>query len=289
MTVASNASNSFIMSLPSPVPEILTHPVGHGLVMGTIILTFFMLISAWSIWFERRFAGRMQSRVGPNVVGPAGLLQPIADAIKLLRKENLVPSGADKVLFWLSPPMTLFFTLATLAVIPLSEDLLVAELDIGLLWVLAFSGLLLFPTWIAGWASNNKYTLFASMRAVAQGISYEIPLLFSAIVPVVVVGSLSISDIVRYQGEHGWLLFWPLGPGALGFLIFFVASLAEANRIPFDVPEAESELVAGVTVEYSGMMYGLFPMTEYVHTLITSARASARMRAAGRLTSAPRV
>ncbi|MCO4760831.1 MAG: NADH-quinone oxidoreductase subunit NuoH [Myxococcales bacterium] len=275
MSAAAASGSSLAASLPAPLSDILAHPVGHGVIIGGIVMTFFMMVSAWSIWFERRFAGRMQSRVGPNMVGPAGLFQPLADAIKMMRKEMLTPSGADKVLFWMAPPLTLFFTLATLATIPLSEDLLIADLDIGLLWVLAFSGLMLFPTWIAGWSSNNKYALFAAMRAVAQGISYEVPLLLSAIVPVVAVGSFSIADIVRFQGEHGWLLFWPVGPGALGFVIFFVASLAEANRIPFDIPEAESELVAGVTVEYSAMMWGLFPMTEYVHTLIASALASA--------------
>lgn len=263
-----------IAELPSPLSDILLNPIGHGLIMGLGVLTFFMVISAWSIWFERRFAGRMQSRIGPNEVGPGGLFQPLADALKMMRKETTIPRGADKFLFLIAPPFALFFTIAILATVPLSEELLIADLDIGLLWVLAFSGLLLLPTWIAGWSANNKYTLFASMRAVAQGISYEIPLLLSAVVPVVAVGSLNISDIVRYQGEHGWLFFWPIGPGAVAFVIFFVASLAEANRIPFDVPEAESELVAGVTVEYAGMMWGLFAMTEYVHTLITSALAS---------------
>jgi NADH-quinone oxidoreductase subunit H len=251
------------------------HDWARGTLYGLLIVTAFMTCSAWSIWFERRFAGRMQNRIGPDFVGFKGLLQPLADAIKLLRKEMLIPRDADATLFALAPPLTLFFTLATLAVVPFSEDILVADLDIGLLWVLAFAGLLLFPVWIAGWASNNKYALFGGMRAVAQGISYEIPLLLSAMVPVVLADSLSISDIVRYQIEHGWLVYWPVGPGLVAFCIFFLASLAEANRIPFDIPEAESELIAGVSVEYTAMMYGLFPMTEYVHTLIASAVASA--------------
>jgi len=247
----------------------------RGLVYGLVIVTVFMVISAWSIWFERRFAARMQNRVGPEFVGPVGLLQPLADAVKLLRKEILIPRGADKALFIIAPPLTLFFTVAGIATIPLSEDLLIADLDIGLLWVLAFAGLLLFPVWIAGWASNNKYALFGGMRAVAQGISYEVPMLLAAMVPVVMAESFSISDIVKWQIAHGWLIWSPLGPGIIAAGIFMLASLAEANRIPFDIPEAESELIAGVTVEYSNMMYGMFPMTEYVHTLIASALVSA--------------
>jgi NADH-quinone oxidoreductase subunit H len=247
----------------------------RGLVYGVLIVTGVMTASAWSIWFERRLAGRMQNRIGPDFVGPVGLFQPLADAIKLMRKEMIIPRGADKVLFALAPPMTLFFTIAALAVVPFSEELLVADLDIGLLWVLAFAGLMLFPVWIAGWASNNKYALFGGMRAVAQGISYEVPMLMSAMVPVVMAESFSISEIVQWQIQHGWLIFWPPGPGFFAFGIFFLASLAEANRIPFDIPEAESELIAGVSVEYTAMMYGLFPMTEYVHTFIASAVASA--------------
>ena len=247
----------------------------RGLFYGVVIVTAVMTVSAWSIWFERRFAGRMQNRIGPDFVGPVGLLQPLADAIKLLRKEMIIPRGADPVLFALAPPLTLFFTIAALAVVPFSEKLLIADLDIGLLWVMAFAGLMLFPVWIAGWASNNKYALFGGMRAVAQGVSYEVPMLLAAMVPVVMAESFSISEIVQWQVKHGWLIFWPPGPGFFAFFIFFLASLAEANRIPFDIPEAESELIAGVSVEYTAMMYGLFPMTEYVHTLIASAVASA--------------
>ncbi len=256
--------------------EFLTeHVWARGLFYGIVIVTVFMTVSAWSIWFERRFAGRMQNRIGPEFVGPVGLLQPLADAIKLLRKEIIIPRGADPVLFALAPPLTLFFTIAAIAVIPFDESVLIADLDIGLLWVMAFAGLMLFPVWIAGWASNNKYALFGGMRAAAQGISYEVPMLLAAMVPVVMAESLSISEIVRWQIDHGWVLWSPLGPGAIAFVIFFLASLAEANRIPFDIPEAESELIAGVSVEYTAMMYGLFPMTEYVHTLIASAVASA--------------
>jgi len=249
------------------------HPIVlHGLIYGGAIATVLLTLTAWGIWFERKFAGRMQSRLGPTLVGWVGLLQPLADAAKLLQKEDLIPDQADRTLYLASPPLTVFFTLATVAVIPVSVDVAVANLPIGVLWILALGGLMVFPVWTAGWASANKYALLGGMRAVAQGISYEIPMVLSALVPVIFVGSMDVNEIVTWQAEHHWLV---LGPGLFAFVIFFVSSLAEANRIPFDIPEAESELVAGVTTEYSGMRFGLFYMAEYLHTLVASAVASA--------------
>ena len=255
--------------------KLLENPFVHGAVYGLVIVTVLMTITAYSIWFERKFAGRMQSRVGPTLVGWHGLLQPIADAVKLLQKEDIVPDKADRALFNLAPPLTVVFALGTAAVIPFSADVIAADLDIGVLWVLALGGLTVFPVWMAGWASNNKYALLGGMRAVAQGISYEIPLVLAALVPVTLAGSMSISDIVRFQSAHGWIAFFPPGPGLIAFVMFFLASLAEANRIPFDIPEAESELIAGVTTEYTGMKFGLFYLAEYLHTLIVSAVAAA--------------
>jgi NADH-quinone oxidoreductase subunit H len=255
--------------------ELLKNPWIHGAAYGVVIVTVLMTITAWSIWFERKFAGRMQSRVGPTMVGPVGLLQPLADAVKLLQKEDIVPERADHALFNLAPPLTVLFALGTAAVIPFDANVIAADLDVGVLWILALGGLMVFPVWMAGWASNNKYALLGGMRAVAQGISYEIPLVLAALVPVTLAGSLSVSDIVRYQEQHGWVALWPPGPGFLAFAMFFLASLAEANRIPFDIPEAESELIAGVTTEYTGMKFGLFYLAEYLHTLIVSAVAAA--------------
>lgn len=246
-------------------------PWTHGLLYGAVVGSVLLTITAWGIWFERKFAARMQSRLGPTMVGPAGLLQPLADALKLLQKETIVPRDADRTLFLLAPPFMVIFALSVAAVIPFGPDTVAADLDIGVLYVLAVSGLMLFPVWVAGWASNNKYALLGAMRAIAQGVSYEVPLVLSALVPVVLAGSMSLSDIVAHQAEHGWFVVWPVGPGLVGFVLFFVASLAEANRIPFDIPEAESELVAGVTTEYTGMRFGYFYLAEYLHTLVSSA------------------
>lgn len=255
--------------------HLLENPFVHGAVYGVLIVTVLMTITAYSIWFERKFAGRMQSRVGPTLVGWYGLLQPIADAVKLLQKEDIIPDKADRGLFNLAPPLTVVFALGTAAVIPFSADVIAADLDIGVLWVLALGGLTVFPVWMAGWASNNKYALLGGMRAVAQGISYEIPLVLASLVPVTLAGTMSISGIVRFQSTHGWFAFFPPGPGIIAFVMFFLASLAEANRIPFDIPEAESELIAGVTTEYTGMKFGLFYLAEYLHTLIVSAVGAA--------------
>lgn len=263
-------------ALPStPLPPGVTEPWVHALWYGVIIVTVLLTATAYSIWVERKVVGRMQSRAGPTMVGPAGLLQPVADALKLLQKEVIIPEDSDRWLFTIAPPLTVLFTLATAAVVPFSPDVIAADLDIGVLYVLAFSGLMIFPVWIAGWSSNNKYALLGGMRAVAQGISYAIPLALSALVPVILAGSMSVSEIVRYQIEHGWFFYDLPFTGLVASGMFFLASLAEANRIPFDIPEAESELVAGVTTEYTGMRFGLFYLAEYLHTIIISAVAAA--------------
>jgi NADH-quinone oxidoreductase subunit H len=243
-------------------------------VMGVCVVTVVLTVTAWSIWYERKFAGRLQNRPGPTVVGPFGLLQPVADLLKLLQKEDVIPRDADKALFNLAPPLTIVASLGILAVVPFSADIVVADLDVGLLFILAIGSVMVLPVWMAGWASNNKYALLGAMRAISQSISYEIPLLLSAMVPIILAGSYNMGEIVEAQSGGHWFAFWPIGPGAIAFVLFFLCSLAEANRIPFDIPEAESELVAGVTTEYSGMKFGLFYLAEYLHTLISSAIAS---------------
>lgn len=244
-----------------------------GLLHGAILVTALMAAVAWISWFERKFAGRMQSRRGPTMVGPFGLLQPLADGLKAMQKEDIVPANADRTLFVLAPPLALGFALATAAVVPFAPHALASDLEVGLLYALAVGGLLAFPTWVAGWSSNNKYALLGGMRMVAQGISYEIPMVLAALVPVVLTGSLNVSAIVEHQVEQRWLVFTL--PGAPAFLLFLVTALAEGNRIPFDIPEAESELVAGPTTEYTAIRWTLFASSEYAHSVIMSGLVAA--------------
>ncbi len=247
--------------------------LGAG-ILGFIAVNVAMLLAGWGVWYERKFAGRMQSRPGPTEVGPIGLLQPIADILKLMQKEDTVPRDADAGLFHLAPPLTVLVTLAVMAVTPFGPGLVVADLEVGLLFALAIGSVIVLPVWMAGWASNNKYALLGAMRSAAQGVAYEVPLLLAAAVPVIYAGSFRISDIVEAQAGYHWYVGWPPGPGLVAFCLFFLCSLAEANRIPFDIPEAESELVAGVSIEYSGMKFGLFYVAEYLHTIIASLLAA---------------
>ena len=247
----------------------------HGSVWGVVIITVVMTTTALSLWFERKFAGRMQTRIGPNIVGPFGLLQPISDVLKLLQKEDIVPKDADRALFNIAPPLGAILALGAAAVIPFSPQVLAADLDVGVLYILAIGALTVLPVFIAGWASNNKFALLGGMRAIAQSVSYEVPLVLAAMVPVILAGSMKVSDIVVYQSTHHAFLVWPFFLGLPAMFLFLLAMLAESNRIPFDIPEAESELVAGVTTEYTGMKFALFYMAEYVHTLVASAVGAA--------------
>jgi NADH-quinone oxidoreductase subunit H len=249
--------------------------LAHGALYGVVLATALLSAVAMGIWFERKFAGRMQSRLGPTMVGPSGLLQPIADVIKLLQKEDIVPRDADRALFDVAPILAVLVSLGTAAVIPLSPTSIGADLDIGVLYALGVGGLMVIPTFCAGWASNNKFALLGAMRAIAQSVSYGVPLVLSVMVPVVLAGTLSISGITRWQAAHHWIAVWPVIPGLPAFVLYFMAMLAESNRIPFDIPEAESELVAGVTTEYTGAKFSLFYLAEYVHTLVGSALAAA--------------
>ena len=250
-------------------------PLARGAAYGAVIVTVLLSIVALAIWFERKFAGRMQSRLGPTLVGPVGLLQPIADVLKLLQKEDIVPADADHALFNAAPVLAVLFSLGAAAVVPFSPATIAADLDVGVLYVLAIGGLMVIPTFAAGWASNNKFALLGGMRAVAQSVSYGVPLVLATLVPILLAGTLSLSGIVQWQSHHHWFAFWPIIPGLPAFFVFFLAMLAESNRIPFDIPEAESELVAGVTTEYTGAKFTLFYMGEYLHTLVGSAVAAA--------------
>jgi NADH-quinone oxidoreductase subunit H len=218
---------------------------------------------------ERKFAARMQSRIGPYYVGwPHGWLQPIADALKLMMKEDVVPSSADRWVYNLAPIAFLIPCVLIFATIPFAPGLGLADLNIGVLFFLAVSSLEVVGLFMGGWGSNNKYALLSAMRAVNQIISYDLPFVFAALIPVVVAGSLQMSVIVAAQQDL-WFIAYPV-VGQLGFLAFLVATIAAENRVPFDILEAESELVAGFRVEYSGMKFALIQLGEYAHMLASS-------------------
>ena len=243
-------------------------PVVASLIMGGVVLGALLGIVAYVTLLERKFAARMQSRVGPYRVGPHGLLQPIADGVKLLLKEDLVPADADRRIFNLAPVVFVVPCLLIFASIPFAPGLGIADLNIGILFFLAVSSMEIVGLFMAGWSSNNKYALLSAMRAVNQIISYDLPFLMAAMVPVLLAGSLKLSDIANAQ-QGLWFVFYPV-LGQLGFLAFVVASVAAENRTPFDILEAESELVAGFRVEYSGMKFGLIQIGEYAHVIGTS-------------------
>jgi len=244
----------------------MTAVVTSAVVLGGIVglVTYVTLL-------ERKFAARMQSRIGPYRVGPHGLLQPIADGVKLMLKEDLVPAAADRPVFNLAPIVFLIPCLLIYATIPFAPTLGVADLNIGILFFLAVSSMEIVGLFMAGWGSNNKYALLSAMRAVNQIISYDLPFIFAAIVPVMLAGSLQLSAIAEaQQAPVGyWFVFVPV-LGQLAFVAFLVASVAAENRVPFDILEAESELVAGFRVEYSGMKFALIQLGEYAHIVGTS-------------------
>jgi NADH-quinone oxidoreductase subunit H len=219
---------------------------------------------------ERKFAARMQSRIGPYRVGPHGLLQPIADALKLMMKEDVVPRTADRAVYNLAPIVFLLPCMLIFATLPFAPGLGVADLNIGILFFLAVSAMEIVGLFMGGWGSNNKYALLSVMRAVNQIISYDLPFVFAAMVPVLLTGSLKLSDIAAAQpGFLHWFVFYPV-IGQLAFVAYIVATLAAENRVPFDILEAESELVAGFRVEYSGMKFALIQLGEYAHVIATS-------------------
>jgi NADH-quinone oxidoreductase subunit H len=222
---------------------------------------------AYLTYAERKVIAAMHLRRGPNVVGPFGLLQPLADGLKLFFKETIIPSGANRVVFVMAPMITFSLALVAWAVIPFGDDMVVANINVGVLYLFAISSLGVYGILMAGWASNSKYAFLGAIRSAAQMISYEVSMGFIIITVLLVAGSLNLSDIVNAQKESVWFIF-PLFPM---FVIFFISTLAETNRHPFDLPEAEAELVAGYNVEYSAMTFALFFLGEYANMILMSA------------------
>lgn len=233
------------------------------------VMIFIVLNALFLTWAERKVAGRMQRRIGPKEVGPYGLIQPLADALKLLGKEIVTPRDVDKPLYWLAPTIIFIPAVVSFIVIPFDASLQVKDINVGILVILAFSSLSVLSILMAGWGSNNKYALIGAFRSVAQNIAYEIPLLLALLSVVMMTGSFSLKVIVEAQ-KGLWFVFYQ----PLAFLIYFIASVAETNRTPFDLPEAESELVAGYHIEYSGMRFALFFLAEYTNIFIVSAIAA---------------
>jgi NADH-quinone oxidoreductase subunit H len=218
-----------------------------------------LLFSAGVIWTERRLLGLFQERYGPNRAGPFGALQVVADMLKIFTKENWIPPFADKAVFVIAPAIILITNLATFAVIPISPVILVSDINIGLLFFLAMSSFAVYSVALAGWSSNNKFSLLGGIRAVGQMVSYEVFMGLSLMGVVVMTGSFSLKEIVEAQKG-----MWNCVPQVVGFVVFFIAGLAETRRIPFDLPEAENELVAGYHTEYSGFKFAMFYLGEYV-------------------------
>jgi NADH-quinone oxidoreductase subunit H len=244
-------------------------PVVWTVVEILAIVVPLLLAVAWLTYAERKVIAAMQLRKGPNVVGPFGLLQPIADGLKLLLKETIVPTRANKVVFIAAPMVTFSLALVAWAVIPFDDGWVVADINVGILYLFAISSLGVYGIIMSGWASNSKYAFLGALRSAAQMVSYEISIGFVIITVLLCVGSLNLSDIVRAQ-QKVWF-FIPLLPM---FVIFFISALAETNRAPFDLPEAEAELVAGYNVEYSSMAFALFFLGEYANMILMSGMTS---------------
>src|ERR1039458_2262494 len=259
--------------LVSFVPEAL-RPLASSLICIAFILSVFPALFSITTIFERKGIGRIQNRYGPNRVGIpftkirlAGFGQFIPDGVKMLTKEDIVPRAADKVVHFLAPVVMLIPVLLAYAVLPFGNKMSITDYDAGLLLFFAVGGAVEVSVFMAGWSSRNKYSLLGAMRAIAQMVSYEIPLILSAVTVVMVVGSLNLNDIIAHQNQYTfgiahWFVFTPWG--LAGFILFFIASLAESNRTPFDLPEAESEIIAGYFTEYSGFKFALFFLGEYL-------------------------
>ena len=239
-----------------------------GFTLAFIVVNAILVTTSIYTWFERRVIGRFQSRLGPNRWGPFGLLQPVADGIKLLTKEDVVPQTADRLMFTLAPIVLFVPAMVVFAIIPFGENSFLGRLNIGVLFIMGVTGVNTFGIFMAGWASRNKYAMFGAIRGVAMLISYEVPMALALIGGVILAGSMALTDIVAAQ-DLPFLLIQPLG-----FLVFLTAASAEMSRTPFDMIEAESELTAGYHTEYSGAKFAIFQLAEFVAPIVTSTVAT---------------
>lgn len=248
------------------------------LVKLALVLVVLLSLAAFLVLIERKLLGRFQIRYGPNRVGPFGLLQPLADGLKLLLKEDTVPEAADRIIFLFAPAAVATMALLIFAVVPFAEDftlwgrhipMVISDLNVGVLYVLALSSITVYGVTLGGWASNSKYALLGSIRAAAQMISYELALGLSLVPVVMLANSLSLVEIVNAQASYPFILVQPVA-----FIIYFVSAMAESNRLPFDLPEAENELIAGFHTEYSGMRFALYFLGEYISMIVLGALAA---------------
>src|SRR6202047_705957 len=250
---------------PSIIPYVMP------LVYAVVIVAVLPLMAGYIVLLERKVMADMQARLGPMRVGPHGLLQPIADAVKLLLKEDIIPANADKLMFWMAPLVSVTMALLAYAALPIGPAFQIADLNVGLLFILGISSLGIYGIVLGGWASNSHYSLLGALRSAAQLVSYETSAGMAVVGTLLLAGTLSTRGIVETQADYGaWFIF-----GApIGFFIYLVASIAETNRAPFDMPEAESELVAGYMTEYSGFRWALYFLAEYTNMVVVSSIAT---------------
>lgn len=250
---------------------VLNHPLFVPVLVTLVIIALFPLVAGYIVLVERKVLADFQVRLGPMRVGPHGLLQPIADALKLLLKEDIVPTDSDKAIFWVAPVISTFTGLTAFAVLPFARNIYVADVNVGLLVVSAMSAVGILGIILGGWSSNSHYSLLGALRSAAQLVSYEVALAFALLSGVMVAGTLSMQGIVKAQLEHGtWGVFANYGFMIVPFVIYIIAATAETNRAPFDLPEAESELVAGFHTEYSGFRWALYFLAEYANIFVVS-------------------
>ncbi len=253
---------------------VFNHPLFLPVSMIVVIIAVFPLLAGYIVLIERKVLADFQVRLGPMRVGPHGLLQPIADALKLLLKEDIIPADSDKGIFWFAPVISTFTALTAFAVIPFSEKLAVADVNVGVLVIMAMSAVGILGIILGGWSSNSHYPLLGALRSAAQLVSYEVALSFALISGLMVAGTLSMQGIVKAQQDrHIWFIFENYGFMIVPFVVYLISATAETNRAPFDLPEAESELVAGFHTEYSGFRWALYFLAEYANIFVVSSVA----------------